>query len=397
MEQLALSCALPCVCETQDVKALAKAKQLSLETAARQWRLNRLIDLAQEHQCDTIATGHHLNDNAETLIHRLSRGTGYRGLCGIRPVRYHQGQRVISPLLCLTRQEILAYLSSQKQIWCEDASNQDQTYTRNYIRQTILPKLINEHRHLLQELATLSLTCQGMYAQMIEPYAATLLKSHVAFTQDTASLPLETLRQAPPLILVECFRQILTALDIPLRTVSQYHYQAMLKLLQRGTSHVNLPGDTSVSIDCGNLIFKQVQAPQNKWLDPVKLALPGSTGFGPLLFQTRIIDRLHMNSQQNKNRCLEYFDLETLSLPLLARQRVPGDRFVPLGKHQPQKVGKFLSRTELSKIDRNRTAILCDKEGAILWVCPVRMSEQGKTTNKTRLVLEISVRIDPKT
>jgi tRNA(Ile)-lysidine synthase len=396
VEQLASSRALPFVCETQDVEALAKANELSIETAGRQWRLTRLIDLATKHQCDTIATGHHLNDNVETLIHRLARGTGYRGLCGIRPIRYHQGQRVISPLLCLTRQDILTYLSSQKQRWCEDASNQDQTYTRNYIRQTILPKLANKHPQLLKKLATLSLTCHSLYAQRIEPHVETLLESEANFTQDTASIQLEMLRQEPPLILVEFFRQILTRLDIPLRTVSQYHYQAMLKLLQGRASCVNLPGNTSVTIERGNLIFKQVQVPQNKWLDPVELTLPGSTRFGQLVFQARIMDRSQMDSQQGQNRCLEYFDLETLNLPLFVRQRVPGDQFIPLGKRTPQKVGKFLSRTPLSKTDRDRAAILCDDQGDIHWVCPVRMSEQGKATNKTTDILEISVRIDPK-
>ncbi len=396
VEQLASSLTLPCVCKTRDVRALAEGEQLSLETAGRQWRLDSLIDLAQDLQCDVIVTGHHMNDNAETVIHRLSRGTGYRGLCGIRPVRYHQNQRVISPLLCLTRQDILAYLSSQKQAWCEDASNQDETYTRNHIRQTVLPKLTNKYPHLLRELESLSLICQGMYAQKIEPRVETLLESRVNFTQGTASVQLATLQQEPPLILVEFLRQILTRLDIPLRTVSHYHYQAMLHLVKGSVTAVNLPRNTSVTIECDTLIFKQVQPSQNDRLDPVQLTLSGSTGFGHLVFQARIIDKSQMDSQQGQNRCLEYFDLEALSLPLFIRQRENGDQFVPLGKRTPQKVGKFLSRTRLSRDDRDRTAVLCDNQGDVLWVCPVRMSKQGKTTAETKDVLEISVRIDPK-
>ena len=89
---------------------MPRAQGLSLETAARQLRLTSLGEIARDHGCTWVCTGHQKNDNAETVLHRLLRGTGFRGLAGIRPMRWVGDLRLASPLLCATRQEIVQYL-----------------------------------------------------------------------------------------------------------------------------------------------------------------------------------------------------------------------------------------------------------------------------------------------
>ncbi|NQV36327.1 MAG: tRNA lysidine(34) synthetase TilS [Phycisphaeraceae bacterium] len=391
---LAHTWAVPFISETCDIKARAQTHHCSLETAGRQWRLERLISLAQKHQCTAIATGHHLDDNAETLIHRLSRGTGFRGLCGIRPFRVHHGMRVISPLLALTRQDIGAYLASQKQLWCEDATNQETTYTRNYIRQTLLPELSKQCPALTEKLADLSLKCHHLYAAEIEARADALLRSQVQVSEGAAVVTLSGLPQESNLVLVELVRQILTHLGIPLQKVTQYHYQSMMALMQAQASHVTLPGKGSAILDHGTVRIVRPPLTPERETNPMELTLPGLTRFGDLSFFTRITDVAHIDPQQRSNQSIEYLDLHQVTLPLQLRPRVPGDRFIPLGKTSPQKIGKFLSRADLRGVDRNHTVILCDGEQTILWVCPIRMSELAKVTNKTKEVLEISVKTE---
>lgn len=391
VEGLASAWAIPCIVETRDIKAQAGTKHCSIETAGRHWRLERLLYLAQAHQCEAIATGHHLDDNAETMIHRLSRGTGYRGLCGIRPIRLHQGRRLISPLRTLTRQDIRAYLVSQKQSWCEDATNQDTTHTRNFIRQITLPELSKLHPELPGTLSALSLRCHDLYVSRIEPRARVLLDSHVQFSKNTAVVTLKSLSRESNLVLVDFIRQVLTGLGLSLGDVTQYHYGSMIDLIHERASNVNLPGEVLAVRDQGTLRFLRPNVAPIPRTPPVELALPGSTRFGSLRFLTRILDVSHMDPGQRANPHVEYLDLEKLALPLYVRARAPGDRFIPLGRSHAQKVGKLLSRARIKTSHRNDTVILCDDQQAVLWVCPVRICESARITEKTREVLEIRV------
>ena len=124
------------------VRGYAKAKKLSIETAARELRIDSLLEIAKRQNCTCIATAHHKNDNAETILQRLSRGTGFRGLCGIWPAKEFAGNiRFVRPLLCVTRGEIIQYLNGRNQKWCTDRTNEDFAYRRNFIRHRLLPAL----------------------------------------------------------------------------------------------------------------------------------------------------------------------------------------------------------------------------------------------------------------
>jgi len=130
---------LPVVTRAVDVRAHARKLRLSLETAARQLRLASLAEIARERECAWLGTGHQKNDNAETVLQRLLRGTGFRGLAGIWPVRRFADLQLASPLLCATRAEIVQYLQRRALPWREDATNVDVAYTRNRIRHQLLP------------------------------------------------------------------------------------------------------------------------------------------------------------------------------------------------------------------------------------------------------------------
>ena len=111
--------------------------------------------------CTWICTGHQKNDNAETVLQRLLRGTGFRGLAGIRPMRRVDDLRLASPLLGATRQEIVQYLRGRQLRWREDQTNVDTAYTRNYIRHRLLPLLQQEAQGcLVEELSELATSAQ---------------------------------------------------------------------------------------------------------------------------------------------------------------------------------------------------------------------------------------------
>ena len=126
-----------------DVRGFARKAGLSIETAARELRIESLLDIADNAGCDHIATAHQKNDNAETLIQRLARGTGIRGLGGIWPMRAfgRRNVRFVRPMLCVTRMEVIEYLNERNLKWRQDSTNADCKFRRNYIRHRLLPAI----------------------------------------------------------------------------------------------------------------------------------------------------------------------------------------------------------------------------------------------------------------
>jgi tRNA(Ile)-lysidine synthase len=145
-----------------DVRLHSKAKKLSLEHAARELRYRWLGDLADQQGLNAIATGHTLDDQVETVLMKFLRGTGTRGLAGIRPIMMLDDVPVVRPMLEITRSEIEQYLQSADQAWREDHTNRDTKLTRNRIRHELLPLLERDYnpniRRVLSETAEIALS-----------------------------------------------------------------------------------------------------------------------------------------------------------------------------------------------------------------------------------------------
>ena len=141
---------------TEDVTAAATRERRSLEDAGREARYRFLAGVAQEIEAQVIATGHTRDDQAETVLMRLLRGSGPRGLAGIPPVRRHDGLRVIRPLIDTSRDEIAAYLARQRLDARDDASNRDPAILRNRVRLVLLPILEGYNPDVRRALARLA-------------------------------------------------------------------------------------------------------------------------------------------------------------------------------------------------------------------------------------------------
>ena len=126
---------IPLTVAHEKVEEYAAERGLSGEEAGRILRYHHLGETAEKYQCAKIAVAHHEDDDAETVLLNLFRGSGLAGLSGIRPVR----ENIIRPLLCVSRKEIEEYLNEQELSWCEDSTNKENDYTRNKIRNELLP------------------------------------------------------------------------------------------------------------------------------------------------------------------------------------------------------------------------------------------------------------------
>jgi len=204
---------LPVTTRRADVRGFARLHKLSIETAARRLRMEALIDIAQANDCSRIATAHQKNDNAETIIQRLSRGTGFRGLGGIWPVRIFADRfKFIRPLLCFTRDEVIRYLRQRNLDWCRDYTNADCTYRRNYIRHRLMPALQQECSDSIVEKFSQLARSARRYYSLVCSRADELWPSLSDSDAEKTVLDLKLFLTEPQPVKVELIRRSLAAL-----------------------------------------------------------------------------------------------------------------------------------------------------------------------------------------
>lgn len=387
---------LPVVSGTIDVKGYAQEHHLSIETAARQLRLDSLAEIARAHHCTAIATGHQKDDNAETVLQRIERGTGLRGLGGIWPSRRAgEGLTFVRPLLSCSRVEIIAYLRSRNLLWREDHTNADCVYSRNRIRHRLLPALqALSDSPLVEELASLAASARRLHARVAEE-ARTAATEHVKFTGSEAGVDAAALAGLPELVGIELFRQMLTRLGLGERDLTRRHYRSLLALAGRVSTvrRASLPDGFFARRERDTILLCRLPGPRQPLPDPVELRIPGTTRFGPYRIDAEILDATHIEPSAITNKTdpfIERLDFDSIQSPLTVRMRRPGDRFVPLGQHREKKVGKFLTATKVPDNLRLRTFVIEDGK-AIVWVCPVRISDRAKVTERTSVILDLRI------
>ena len=219
-----------------DVAALAAKNGWTVEEAGRRARYEFLERTAEECGFDRIATAHHAQDNAETLLFNLLRGAGPGGLGGIAPVR----GKLIRPMLTVTREEIEAYAKQYAVPYRTDSTNADLSYTRNYLRSQVLPLLQNVNAAAVEHLSSTALLMRGEDA-----FLDALAREHLREMQqaDSAvSLPCTAVRNAPQALRARMMRLILDALRVGKKDFTAAHIDDLVTLsLGTGSAQLDLP------------------------------------------------------------------------------------------------------------------------------------------------------------
>jgi len=431
---------LPITTKRVDVCEFARRNKLSIETAARKLRIASLLDIAKVNNCFFVATAHQKNDNAETILQRLLRGTGFRGLAGIWPVQafadsftpldnsantditqnttISNGVKFVRPLLSVRRDEIIKYLHQRNLKWREDHTNADCTYTRNYIRHQLLPALQADYTgsivEQLSQLAQQARKLNSIVLERIEKVWPELAQTG----KNSTLLNLKRFLQEPKVVKAELVRRSITAIGSGERDLTQRHYERILRLAEppasscrktgagAGSRKFELPGGFVVWREFGNLIFARPQKsspPNEQTIESVKFEVPGQTSacpecsagrrFGRYLIEATILDAEKVGLEEfksGKSNLVEWFDADKVKLPLAVRHRRDGDRFCPLGLQAEKKVGKFLTAARVPQGIRSKTLIIADGE-KIIWVWPIRISEQVKVTGQTQKILQLRI------
>jgi tRNA(Ile)-lysidine synthase len=241
---------------------------------------------------------------------------------------------------------------------------------------------------------------------------------------DKAVLDLEQFPAEPQSVKVELIRRSLANIGSGEKNLTQGHYEGILQLAEQNVTgrKMELPGGFAVRREYENLIFfncrvgpappKGVGRMGNSFAHaalgtawaggpahPTTVEIPGQTRFGGYLIEASISDAdetyeksqiANRKSQIPASSGAEWFDLEKIKQPLVVRLRRPGDKFVPLGQNKAMKLGKFLTAQRVPYGIRSDVLVVVDSE-KIIWVCPVRISEQSKITGQTRKILQLQI------
>ena len=394
---------LPVATRRLDVRGFARRERLSIETAARQLRMKTLIDIAKANNCRRIATAHQKNDNAETIIQRLSRGTGFRGLGGIWPQKVFADEiTFVRPLLCVRRDEILKYLDERNLEWCRDDTNADCTYRRNYIRHRLLPELQRYCADsIVEQLSQLARSAREYYSTVCSR-ADKVWPCLADSDEQVIVLDLKPFLTESQPVKVELIRRSLTGIGCGERYLKQGHYEGILQLAEQNVTgrKIELPGGFIVRREYGNLFFSNSRVGLAPPISsrPVKdqavtVEIPGQTKFGKFLIQAIVLVKNEVDFEKfkaAKTDSIEWFDLEKIKPPLIVRRRRPGDRFIPLGQSEEKKLGRFLAAQRVPHGIRRDVLVVTDTE-KIIWVWPVRISELARITGETRKILQLQM------
>ena len=382
-----------------DVKKEAGKNKLSIETAARKLRIANLVDIARANNCNRIVTAHQKNDNAETILQRLARGTGFRGLGGIWPARKLAGNILfVRPLLSVTRKEIVEYLEQRNLEWRTDKTNADCKYRRNYIRHRLMPEIQKNCKlSIIEQLFDLSHLAQKFH-NMVCNNAEKAWQDFADYSDGHVMFEIADFLSQPEPVMIELIRLALATLGCGERDFTQGHYKKILRLAEQNISgkKIILPDEFIVRKEYEKLFFslaKENRICFEKNKASVDLSIPSQVEFGNCFIDASVFDfekEKFQKFRKEKTPFIEWIDFDKIELPLEIRFRKSGDRFVPLGMADDKKVGKFLTNARVPQKLRRKIMIISDVR-KILWVWPIRINEGVKVDGKTKNILQLKI------
>jgi tRNA(Ile)-lysidine synthase len=374
VRQLGLASNLPVYVNHWDTNKYASENGLSTQMAARDLRYTWFRNLLDEQHYDFLATAHQLNDNFETTLFNLARGTGLDGLRGIPQMN----GKIIRPLLTFTRKEIEEYARTHNLKWCEDSSNAGDEYQRNFIRHRVVPRL-KEINPSLEETFAKTITRLNADGELAELGLDTLRQKYVTQKADEYTISKQLIRalQYPAPVLWELVKKF---------GFNLVQCEAIVVASSGQPGKVFLTPGFRLVIDRENMVLKEQRV---HWGEVIIQENEKEASLGPL--QMSLVPGKNVNVD-NSDPSTAVLDTDKLSFPLLWRQWKAGDVFHPLGMMHRKKISDFLIDAKISGSHKNEITVLVSG-GEVVWVVGHRIDERFKITKDTKSVLFFNVNL----
>lgn len=346
----------------------AQENRLSVEMAARELRYRWFEELLNTYDADAVAVAHHRDDSVETLLINLTRGSGITGLTGIKP----KNGNVVRPLLCVSREDIYAYIENNGLEYVTDSSNSSDIYTRNFIRLKVIP--------LLEEInpsvkASLARTANHLYdASLIYNHSIEEARK-VIIQNNRLSISVLLSFPAPATILYEMLKPYGFS-----RTVCE----SIFTVLDKDSGKIFYSSTHRLLKDRSDLLIDVLSGEDNR---AYLINLEDDNVDLPVELKPEIVV-IKEDYQIEKDKKFAYFDFDKLSFPLVLRHWQEGDWFVPFGMKGKKKISDYFSDKKFSLFDKEKTWLLCSGQD-VIWIVGERTDNRYRIEKTTKRVLKL--------
>jgi tRNA(Ile)-lysidine synthase len=394
---------LPFYAERADVRNLARAARANQESKARELRYKFFRKLVASGKADRVAVAHTMDDQAETVLFRLLRGAGTRGLMGIQPV---VGEEIIRPLLEVRRAALCEWLTARQEPWREDASNQDPRYARNRIRHDLLPRLTQFNPCVVETLAHTAEVAREeelFWREYLQP----MLKTWVRTEETKVVVDLEALRKAPTAVAYRILRwAIARTTELPggaSRLEGNFgeapnpadfgHVQQLLRWVRQGQSGqtLALPQRITARREFQHLILMRAEGVVLQASDGYfyRVEVP-STVEVPEIRSCFRFELIPFSAGQPRYNEIEavLLDSKVAHSPLILRNWRAGDAYLPPGHRKPRKLQDLFQRKRIPLRERAGWPVLVAGE-RLIWVRGWAVGEAFSPASDSRQAIRL--------
>ena len=394
--ELARSLDVPVTVSKGDVKGYQQQYKVSLEEAAREVRYNFLAEIAAAVGADAIATGHTLDDQVETILLHIIRGTGIRGLVGLnaKSQRLLNGKQVniIRPILEISREETQSYCREHDLVARLDSTNLSLSPLRNRVRQQLLPLLKSYNPGVVESL----LRTSAIAADEIEFLDAEMERVWnmvVKEQSDTIIFDKEGFDVLPKTLQRHLLRAVIKKMLGTLKDIEERHIEEIIGVSgKQAGKYINLPYGLIFAVEYGRyLIGKDPGSlcPFPEIVGESAIKIPGTTVLSGWRIEASVVEKVLTADKDNEFTA--FLDMDKTGDNLIIRSRLDGDRFQPLGFDAPKRLNRFMIDLKIPQCWRERIPLVCCS-GQIVWLVGYRIDDRFKVTSQTKRVLKIEFR-----
>ncbi len=372
----------------KDILTEAKKQGIGTEEAGRKARYEAFEQIREPFgEKGKIAVAHNRNDQAETTLFHMLRGSGIAGLSGILPVRDH----IIRPLLCVERKEIEEFLTENDKIWCIDSTNEENTYTRNKLRNVVFPYVEKEIceqsiRHIAnaaEEAAQVRCFLEELATQA----EAVVLEKE----KDTVSIRIEAFLNQHKVIQKQILLRALEYLVPSRKDLGAVHINDILSLFVKNSGkQIRLPYGLSAIREFDKIVIG-VRKPKMENKVSFAVEIPGKIVMEDkteIVFSLLSADNYSEIPQKTYTK---WFDYDKISSCLVLRNRQAGDYLTITKDGGHKTIKEYFIEEKVPCLERENKLLLAE-EHHILWVVGMRISESYKVTDKTKTILQVTIK-----
>lgn len=378
-----------------NIEDLAKERGISLEMAGRDARYEYFNSLKIKLGLNKIAIAHNLNDQAETVIMNLMRGSGIEGLCGIKSKR---DGGIIRPILCLAREEIESYCEKMNLNPRIDKTNLENIYSRNKIRLDIIPYMKeNFNKDIVETINRTSKIIQ-LDNEYLNKVSMDNYKSYVSLTEDRLILNKGAFK-LDIAIITRIIKKAFIDFSNKHNNFEMKHIYDVINLSKNTTNKkIYLPNGIICENVYGDIILKLNKKEKNsniiseEQIEILKESLDGlEIDYKCYKVKFEIINKMKNNIEFSKNVLIKYFDYDKIMKGIIIRTRKNGDKITPQGMKGSKRIKDIFINLKVPVEERDLTPLVVFDE-KIAWIVGYRTSELFKIDNTTKKVLKIAFR-----